>query len=360
MTTRRTPSFWQLQLLGWTGFFVAMAFSRVGRYPLAYMLTEKLLLTLLGVVASLVLRAILRPMLVAQRSMPSILATCVMASYLLAMVWTMVFNIAERPIAFGFLGRAPSIGSMAMLLNGTVYHSFSLVAWGFLYIGLKHHAQLQAERERALRAETMVAEVRLRALQSQLNPHLFFNMLNAISTLVVERRNEDATLMIARLADFLRETLRHDGAAQVALADELAFVGLYLDIEQVRFGDRLEVRYDIEEEAYRALVPVLLLQPLVENATRHGIARTTAGGSVSVIACVSEGTLTIAIENTVGTAPRTTADPGNRGLGIANVRERLAVLYGDRQQVVTTAPPGAFRIEITMPFVAAAPAAPER
>lgn len=240
-TTRTAPSFWQLQLLGWTGFFVAMAFSRMGRYPLAYMLIEKLLLTLLGVVASLALRAILRPML-AQRSMPAIVATCVLASYLLAMVWTMAFNVAHQPIAVAFLGRSQPLGSVGMLLNGTVYHSFSLVAWGFLYIGLRHHAQLQAERERALRTETMVAEVRLRALQSQLNPHLFFNMLNAISTLVVERRNDDAALMIARLADFLRETLRHDRAAQVALADELAFAGLYLDIEQFRFGDRLEVR----------------------------------------------------------------------------------------------------------------------
>jgi hypothetical protein len=274
---RSLPSFWTLQLLGWAGYFVAMAFSRIGRFPLSFMFAEKLLLTLLGVAISLILRAILRRMLADQRSMTTLVVTSVVASYLLAAAWTATANLLTIPIETAFLGRHSNYGSIGTLFGGTVYNSFTLVAWAFLYLGLSYYFALQLERERALRAETMVAEVKLRALQHQLNPHLFFNTLNAISTLIVERRNDDAAVMIARLGDFLRATLRQDLAAQVSLAEELSLAGQYLDIEQVRFGERLRVTYDIEEDAYRALVPLLLLQPLVENATRHGIGRLERG-----------------------------------------------------------------------------------
>ena len=348
---RPLPSFWTLQVLGWAGYFVAMAFSRIGRFPLSYMLAEKLVLALLGVAMSLVLRAILRRLHAAQRSMAAIVITCVVWSYLLAAVWTAAANVLTIPIEAMFLGRTSSYDSVGALFGGTVYNSFTLVAWGFLYLGVKYYLALQLERERALRAETMAAEVKLRALQYQLNPHLFFNTLNAISTLIVEHRNSDAALMIARLGDFLRATLRDDLASQVPLAEELSFAGQYLDIEQVRFGDRLQVTYDVDEDAYRALVPLLLLQPLVENATRHGIARMEGQGTVALSARIVGQLLEVSIENSG--PPRTRADTAVAGIGLANVRERLAVLYGDRQEVLTTLlTDGGFRVEIRLPFIA--------
>ncbi|MEO7457110.1 MAG: histidine kinase [Gemmatimonadaceae bacterium] len=340
--TRLLPAFWTLQLLGWAGYFVAMAFSRVGSFPLTYMFAQKALLTLLGVVISLALRAILRRELAAGRAMAAVVVTCVVASYGLAAVWTAAANLATVPIDKAFLGRTMEYDSIGTLFSGTVYNSFTLVAWGFLYLGLQHYA-------RALRAETMAADAKLRALRYQLNPHLVFNTLNAISTLVAERRNDDATAMIARLGDFLRATLRDDQASEVPLAEELALATQYLDIEQVRFGDRLRVTYDIDEDAYRALVPVMLLQPLIENATRHGIAPLAAGGTICVSARVHEARLQLAVENSG--APASLA--ATTGIGLSNVRERLALLYGVRQSVQAgPLEDGGFRVSIDMPFVA--------
>lgn len=345
---RALPSFWTLQLLGWSGYYVAMAFSRIGRFPLSYMLAEKLLLTLLGVAVSLALRSILRQRLAAQALMLELVVTSVILSYLLAAVWTAAANLLTIPIESAFLGRTSNYDSIGALFGGTVYSSFTLVAWAFLYLGLTHYVALEAERERALRAETMVAEGKLRALQHQLNPHLFFNTLNAISTLIAEHRNQDATVMIARLGDFLRATLRQDLAPEVPLAEELSLVGQYLDIEQVRFGGRLRVTYDIDEEAYRELVPLLLLQPLVENATRHGIARLQEGGTIAISARVSGNTLEITIENSAPLESATTV--AETGIGLANVRERLAMHYGTRQQLrMTLRPDGVFRVDIELP-----------
>jgi hypothetical protein len=347
---RALPSFWTLQLLGWSGYYVAMAFSRIGRFPLSYMFAEKLLLTLLGVAISLVLRAVLRRMLADQRSMTALVVTSVGASYVLAAVWTAAANLLTIPIESAFFGRSSNYNSIGALFGGTVYNSFTLVAWAFLYLGLTHYFALQAERERALRAETMVAEVKLRALQHQLNPHLFFNTLNAISTLIAEHRNHDATVMIARLGDFLRATLRQDLAAQVPLAEELSLAGQYLDIEQVRFGERLRVTYDIEEEAYRALVPLLLLQPLVENATRHGTGRLEAGGTIAISARIFGERLELTIENSAPVNSGLTIEPG---IGLANVCERLVVLYGNRHELTTSNANGVFRVVMKLPFTAA-------
>ncbi len=345
---RALPSFWTLQLIGWSGYYVAMAFSRIGRFPLSYMLAEKLLLTLLGVAVSLALRSILRRRLADQAFMPELVVTSVIMSYLLAAVWTAAANLLTIPIQSAFLGRPSNYDSTGALFGGTVYNSFTLVAWAFLYLGLTHYVALEAERERALRAETMVAEGKLRALQHQLNPHLFFNTLNAISTLIAEHRNQDATVMIARLGDFLRATLRQDLAPEVPLAEELSLVAQYLDIEQVRFDERLRVTYDIDEEAYRELVPLLLLQPLVENATRHGIGRLPEGGTIAISARVTGDTLEITIENS---APLTSdSSVAATGIGLANVRERLAMHHGNRQQLRTARrPDGVFRVDIELP-----------
>ncbi len=341
------PPFWTLQLLGWSGYFVAMSFSRLGRFPLRYMLAEKALLTLLGVGASLLLRRMLRRELAAGRSMTFLVVLCVVASYVIASLWTAVANIATIPIEQAFFGRSSTYATAGALFGGTVYNSFTLAAWCFLYVGLKHYV-------RALRAETMAAEARLRALQYQLNPHLLFNTLNAISTLVTERRNDDATAMIARLGDFLRATLRQDQASQVPLADELSLAAQYLDIEQARFGDRLRVTWDVDEDAYRAVVPVMLLQPLLENAARHGIARLDAGGTISVSARVVDSRLVITIENSG--PPDTSAVHDGRGIGLANIRERLAVLYGQDQALDASAlATGGFRVRVEMPFTQAMP-----
>jgi LytS/YehU family sensor histidine kinase len=344
-------TFWTLQLVGWSGFYVAMAFSRIGRFPLTYMLTAKVVLTLLGVVASLALRAILRPLLVRQVPLVKVVGISVVASYLLAAIWTAAFNTIDMPIARAMIGGNWAMRSVSSLFGGTVYHAFSLVAWGFLYLGIKHHQAWQEERERALRAEAAAADARLRALQYQLNPHFFFNTLNAISTLIVERRNDDAAAMIARLGEFLRATLQRDVMTSVSLADELGFVQRYLDIEQIRFEDRLTVQLDVAEEAYTAAVPLLILQPLVENAIRHGIARLERGGTVTIVAQTEEGRNGRWLEVTITNDTPEAAHDGAQGIGLTNVRERLAMLYGDRYEFATGRAGDHFRAQMRIPYV---------
>ena len=355
MRRPRLSTFWTLQLIGWSGFYVAMAFSRIGRFPLSYMMSAKVALTLLGVAASLALRAVLRPMLVRQVALPKIVVVSVIASYLLAGVWTAAFNLIDVPMVRALLGETFAMRSVAQLFSGTVYHAFSLVAWGFLYLGIKHHQAWQDERERALRAEALAADARLRALQYQLNPHFFFNTLNAISTLIVERRNDEAAAMIARLGEFLRATLQRDVMTFVSLGDELGFVQRYLDIEQVRFEDRLTVRLDVAEEAYTGTVPLLILQPLVENAVRHGIARLARGGRIDIGARVErEGAqqfLEITIENDV--PPPASVSEESPGIGLTNVRERLQMLCGDRYRLTAETIDDRFRVQMNIPYVPA-------
>ncbi len=348
--------FWTLQLAGWSAFYLAMSFSRIGSFPLSYMLVDKLALTLLGVVASMLLRSLLKPLIDNQAGLWRVVTVCVLASYALAAVWTAAFNVTGIQLRERMLGRTYAIDSIGELFSGTVYHAFTLVAWGFLYLGIRHHYALHAARERALRAEAMAERARLNALQYQLNPHFFFNALNAVSTLIVERRNDEATTMIARLGDFLRATLGQDSNANITLAEELGFVQRYLDIEQIRFGDRLAVQVDVDEEAYVATVPLLLLQPLIENAIRHGIARLAEGGVVDISAArINESRrayLEIVILNS---APAETATPVvDAGIGLSNVRERLTMLYGaDQRFSALRQSDGSFKVHLRLPFVAA-------
>jgi two-component system sensor histidine kinase AlgZ len=257
----------------------------------------------------------------------------------------------RQPFAHLLNGTHTVVDALNLVFLGAINDSLILIAWGFLYVGLKHSVALQRERERTLRAETFAAESRLGALQYQLNPHLFFNTLNAISTLIVERRADEATLMIARLSDFLRTTLRQE-AVLVSFAEELAFVGQYLDIELIRFSDRLQVTYDIEADACRAQVPILLLQPLVENAIHHGIATLQGAGSIALTGRVRTERLFVTIENSGSPGAETARTDG--GIGLANVRDRLVALYGDQQELRCTAgADGGFRVDIELPFVVA-------
>lgn len=351
---RRSPlgNFWLLQLAGWSGFYVAMAFSRMGRIPLPYMLTSKVLLTALGVAASLALRAILRPLIARQARMLTVVAVSVVASYVLAALWTAAFNVLVLPIGTAMLGETVRITSLFQLFYGSVYHAFSLGAWGFLYIGFKHHQAWQAERERALVAEKQAADARLRALQYQLNPHFFFNTLNAISTLVTERRNDEASAMIARLGDFLRSTLHRETTATVSLRDELEFTQRYLDIERIRFEHRLVVSFDVDDEALDAAVPALLLQPLVENAVRHGIAPLVQGGSIVIAARLEADRdgrrVEISIDNDAPPARHASAE----GIGLANVRERLEMLYGPAHRFSAGVVRSRYQVLIVLPFTA--------
>jgi two-component system, LytTR family, sensor kinase len=199
----------------------------------------------------------------------------------------------------------------------------------FLVLGLVTAVDLYhryREREmQAVQLEASLADARLHALELQLQPHFLFNTMNAISSLVRNRRNDEAVTMVSGLSDLLRYTLDHAGDQQVALEDELAVLRRYLEIQYVRFPDRMTFDIDLAPEARRAAVPALLLQPLAENAVRHGIARSAGPGVVEVRAYRADGKLRIEVFNS-GTIGTSTEE--GRGIGLRNTRARLQHLYG--------------------------------
>ncbi len=236
----------------------------------------------------------------------------------------------------------------ARAFEGTIV----LIAWSALYFGIKHYGMVEEQKRRLLASEATAREAQLQALRYQLQPHFLFNTLNAISSLVVSKQPERATEMIAKLAGLLRTTLSYPEAHLVTLREELAVAEEYLSIEAVRFGPRLAVSLSVSPEAYEAQVPRFLLQPIVENSIRHGIARCPNGGEVAIRASASEGQLRIEIENDRSVMP---AEEEGHGLGLANTRARLEKLYGEQGSVkVSTAQNSRFLVSIQLPLSTAA------
>ncbi len=232
-----------------------------------------------------------------------------------------------------------------------------LIAFCAAHAVVAFHVALVGERARAADAALLLRDAELRALRYQVQPHFLFNTLNAVSALVAGQRNGDANRMIAQLAELLRATLSTQHVHEHALADELSLTETYLEIEKARLGERLRLTIDVGPGILDALVPSLLLQPLVENAVRHGIAPRTAGGMLSLHAHADGGKLRLRIVNDCdeGDCEDGKAAPaGSFHLGLANVAQRLDKLYGAAQRF-TAGPDGTnrFVVAIELPLRAA-------
>lgn len=224
-----------------------------------------------------------------------------------------------------------------------------LVAWSALYFGIKHYETAEQQRGRALAAEATAREAQLQALRYQLQPHFLFNTLNAISSLIVMRQPEMATEVIAKLAALLRNTLSLPEAHTVTFREELAVIEEYLSIEEIRFGSRLAIVLEVESEVYTAQVPRFILQPLVENAIRHGIARCPTGGKIAIRASAIKGRLCIEVENDRAKAEQPSAEKGH-GLGLPNTRTRLEKLYSEHHSLIVTTRDDRFLISMSFPL----------
>lgn len=217
---------------------------------------------------------------------------------------------------------------------------------------------VEASRARAASAEAAAARSEAAALRLQLNPHFMFNTLNSISSLVLLDRKHDAEEMISRLCDFLRSSLYSDPMADVPLTQEIDCIDAYLGIEAARFGDGLEIRIEVDPAAGDARVPNFILQPLVENAIKHGIAAVSGPSLLAVTARREAETLVLSVVNSAEGAPilQVEARPST-GIGLANIRQRLANRYGDGASLETTPTVDGYRAVIRLPFVEAAPEA---
>jgi two-component system, LytTR family, sensor kinase len=213
-----------------------------------------------------------------------------------------------------------------------------------------YHRESQERELTAAQLQTQLAEAQLEALQRQLHPHFLFNTLNTISALM-HRDVHAADEMLVQLSDLLRLTLERVGTQQVPLKDEVDFLRKYLEIEQTRFGDRLQVNIDVDPEVLDAPVPNLILQPLVENALRHGIGPRVGGGRIDVDARPVEGSLMLTVhDDGVGLSPDR-LNAFHSGVGLSNTRSRLENLYGERHRFEFQTPPsGGLVVTIVIPL----------
>lgn len=229
---------------------------------------------------------------------------------------------------------------------------YIILCWSGLYFGIKYYQLLQSEKQKALKANTMAHEAQLKMLRYQLNPHFLFNTLNAISTLILVEENKDANQMVSRLSDFLRYTLNTDPIKKVPLDQELHALMLYLDIEKVRFDDRLTIDLDISEEAKVALVPSLILQPIIENSIKYAIAHMSVGGVISIKAQVFANELLMEVcDNGPGTELKNGQLAKASGVGIANTKDRLKTLYENNYSfVLSKNSPSGLKVNIRVPY----------
>jgi sensor histidine kinase YesM len=228
-------------------------------------------------------------------------------------------------------------------------------AWTYAMVAVvttlvDYHDALRERTVRAARLEAQLALAQFQALRAQLHPHFLFNALNAISALI-HKDPARADRMLARLSELLRLAIETAGSPEVRLIDEVEFVKRYLEIERMRFGDRLDVRVDLPVETYDALVPNMLLQPLVENAVRHGVAPHPGPGRVQIRAERRGAHLDIVVSDTgKGIAPAPPNEKGS-GVGLRTTRERLEKLYGSQQELaLVNVPGGGFETRVVLPF----------
>jgi LytS/YehU family sensor histidine kinase len=215
-----------------------------------------------------------------------------------------------------------------------------------------HYYERFRERElRATQLEAELAQSQLQRLKMQLQPHFLFNALNAISTLI-ETDPEAADRMLSQLASLLRESLRADAPHEVSLREELSFLDRYLEIEKTRFADRLRVSFAVDPDILDARVPSLLLQPLVENAIRHGVSRRADGGRVDVRAWRENGSLRLEVRDDGPGLPEAAFE--SSGIGLANTRARLERLHGaDYRFELANLPEGGALASVRFPFTGA-------
>ncbi len=340
----RNLLFWGLHTLGWSAYLItqymgALLYDK----PPAY-IKVVLVAAASGFLLSAPLRYLYRQLW--GRHPTTIIPLVLLSAWLTALAWRVCINVAYGYFVGEWMEKEPWYSYFSGALSST----YLLVCWSGLYFGIKYYETLQREREEVLKASALAQEAQVKMLRYQLNPHFLFNTLNAISTLILDGQGKVANQAVGRLSEFLRYTLDQDPMKKVTLRQEIDALNLYLGIEQLRFGDRLRLEFDLEDAALPGLVPSLILQPLVENSPKYAIAPREEGGRLRIIARLEGPNLKLVVVDDGPGLPVGVNLGEGRGVGFRNTRERLAALYGDHQTLaVRFARPG-LRLEITLPF----------
>jgi two-component system LytT family sensor kinase len=342
----RASLFWTLHSGGWAAYVIsqllgAALYEKMTGYPYVIVIAA-----ISGFFLSLALRYICRWLWRQQSSPRMMLGVGLLSCYLLALAWRVVINLAIQH----FVEPEWKFKTLFEIFAGGVSATYLYVCWAGIYFGIKYYESLQQQREATLRAASLAQAAQLKMLRYQLNPHFLFNTLNAISTLIIDNQNRTANQTVMRLSEFLRYTLDQDPMKKVTLRQEIEAMNLYLTTEKLRFGDRLRVEYAVEDTALEALVPSLLLQPLIENAVKYAVSPSEQGGTIRIEGRARGNMLELAVADD-GPGLHTGAAPGaGRGVGLRNIRERLSVLYEDRHRFATLDNKPGLRVELGLPL----------
>jgi two-component system LytT family sensor kinase len=344
----RNVFFWTLHTAGWsilgiTQYFGMLLYDQPDGYG-----TVLVVATVAGFLLSIPMRYAYRRLW--GRSPQAIALGVLVTSYVTALPLRAVINIAQGWVVEPHY----EFESPFQLFGGATFSTILLLCWSTLYFAIKYYEGLQQQREAALKAAALAQEAQLKMLRYQLNPHFLFNTLNAISTLILDNQNRTANHAVTRLAEFLRYTLDQDPMKKVTLRQELEVLEMYLGTERLRFGERLRLEYAIEESSMEALLPSLLLQPLLENSLKYAISTREQGGVIRIESRRRGGMLELSvIDDGPGLRDQNPAG-ARRGVGLSNMRERLAVLYGPNHRfVIMNSLPG-LRVDMALPFEVAA------
>ncbi|HWT11387.1 MAG TPA: histidine kinase [Allosphingosinicella sp.] len=342
----KNRAFWTLQSFGWSGYFVLRTLSGIANSMGWNYVLHTLLLTATGYSITLLMAAAYRRLI---RVKPiytwigSILIVITAAAGFSAIeTWSVATFIqpGTQPEGIRFLG--------AILLTVSL-----LVAWSALYYSINFYLLLEEQSDRLLRLESQASNAQLAMLRYQLNPHFLFNTLNSISTLVLLKQTDRANAMLSRLSSFLRYTLVNESTGLVTIAQEIETLKLYLEIEKMRFEERLRPHFHIDPSCNRALLPSLLLQPLIENAIKYAVTPQEEGADISldVRRQVDRVVMSVADTGPGADALYKKRAAESTGVGLANIRDRLAQAYGDNHRFETSSEiSGGFRVLIEIPY----------
>jgi len=338
--------FWLFQIAGWLGFLAVHFLSGMAHGKHISYLSVSISSAVGGAIVTWPLHLLykriwnLSALQMASFAVPAFLAIVTAMSVIYAVSIENYCPDECKPASF--------LGFMAY----SGFTAYVILSWSALWFGIRNNRALAEARERTLAAQSQTNLAHLKMLRYQLNPHFLFNTLNAIATLVLERANDTAEKMLGALSRFLRYTLDQDPQAKVPLKREMEVLDLYLCIEKMRFEQRLMLDVQIDPNAECALVPSLILQPLVENAIKYAVAKCEDGCRIAIRAHASGELLELELTDDGPGSPLFA--PGaadSSGVGLRNTRERLSTLYGTQQRLnVENRPEGGVRVRITLPL----------
>jgi two-component system LytT family sensor kinase len=343
LTRNRNLLFWSLHFLGWSAYGFAQYLGALlfGK-PVEY--TKYIAIAALaGCILSMPLRYICRWLWT--KPPATMVAGGIASAYLLACALRVVMNWAYHH----YIEPEWPIMHWYEYFMGALSSTYLMACWVGLYFGVRYYESLQMERVATLKSASLAQEAQLKMLRYQLNPHFLFNTLNAISTLILDNRNTTANSAVTGLSEFLRYTLDQDPMKKVTVAQEVDALNLYLNIEKMRFGERLTLDFAIDPAASTMLMPSLLLQPLIENAIKYAVSPREQGGRIRIGAHVTGGMLQLEVADDGPGLVDATRLANGRGVGVRNTRERLQVLYGERGTVLVANTEPGLRVSLTFP-----------